>query len=124
MSAPISAAVAAGAIILGIPVMLAAQTAAAAAEAASAADAAALAAADELVGVLVQASGEPCTIAAEIAQVHGAQLVSCETDEETLEARVTVMKASGLVRAIRAARAGPTSSCEASPCTPENVGDL
>ncbi|MDO5749886.1 MAG: flp pilus-assembly TadE/G-like family protein [Rothia sp. (in: high G+C Gram-positive bacteria)] len=57
-------------------------------QAQNAADAAALAAADSLRGI---SSGDPCSIAREIAEANGAQLVGCAfpAREETVDVRVS-----------------------------------
>lgn len=108
MSVPIAAALVAGAVLLGVPVLVASGVTVAGARAANAADAAALAAADALLGIAVSAE-EPCGLAAEISSLHGGTVTGCNVDETLLEARVTVAIRSGLITVTREARAGPPS---------------
>ncbi|SJN11325.1 putative peptidase (putative secreted protein) [Leucobacter sp. 7(1)] len=104
MSAPSAVAVAAAAILLGLPVVAAAAHLEGKHRAAVTADAAALAAADALTG---WADGEPCALAAEVAAAAQADLRECEVNQGTGEARVRVTAGSAPVRAEAGARAGP-----------------
>jgi secretion/DNA translocation related TadE-like protein len=93
-------------VIMAMALMLLfAQSAVLASRAAAAADLAALAAADALRGI---ASGDPCTVAAEVAARHAAVLVSCtEGAGQTVMVR-TELNARTLVGAATGqARAGP-----------------
>ncbi|HEY8753779.1 MAG TPA: Rv3654c family TadE-like protein [Arthrobacter sp.] len=83
--------------------LLLAQSAVMASRAAAAADLAALAAADALRGIT---SGDPCTVAAEVAAHHAATIVSCTegagqsvTVRTDLNARTIFGAASGQARA-------------------------
>ena len=85
--------------------LLLAQSAVLASRAAAAADLAALAAADALRGVT---SGEPCTVAADVAARHAATVLSCtEGDGQTVEVRTELGERSPLGKATGRARAGP-----------------
>lgn len=85
--------------------LLLAQSAVLASRAASAADLAALAAADALRGI---SSGEPCTVAAEVAARHAATVLSCtEGAGQTIEVRTELAERSLLGTATGRARAGP-----------------
>ena len=85
--------------------LLLAQSATMASRAAAAADLAALAAADALRGLT---SGEPCSVAAEVAGRHAATLVSCsEGAGQTVEVRTELRSRTVLGAAIGQARAGP-----------------
>jgi secretion/DNA translocation related TadE-like protein len=85
--------------------LLLAQSATMASRAAAAADLAALAAADALRGLT---SGEPCTVAAEVAGRHAAALVSCsEGAGQTIEVRTELLSRTVLGVASGQARAGP-----------------
>lgn len=85
--------------------LLLAQSAVLASRAASAADLAALAAADALRGL---ASGEPCTVAAEVAARHGAAVVSCtEGTGQTVEVRTELVERTVFGAAHGRSRAGP-----------------
>lgn len=85
--------------------LLLAQSAVLASRAASAADLAALAAADALRGI---SSGEPCTVAAEVAAHHAARVLSCtEGAGQTIEVRTELAEGSLLGAATGRARAGP-----------------
>ncbi|GAA1326397.1 Rv3654c family TadE-like protein [Leucobacter albus] len=108
MSAPVTAAVAACAVLIGIPVLVASGGVVAGARAAVAADAAALAAADALQGLLPD-DPDPCAAATRVAEANAAELDSCELNEGAAEARVGVTVRSGLVQATRQARAGPAA---------------
>lgn len=100
-------AVAAGTILLGVPVLVASGTVVAGARAANAADAAALAAADAMLGIAVATDTDPCGLAGELATRHGATVARCDLAESQLEARITVVVRSGLMTVTREARAGP-----------------
>nr|WP_306968163.1 Rv3654c family TadE-like protein [Arthrobacter oryzae] len=85
--------------------LLLAQSAVLASRAASAADLAALAAADALRGI---SSGEPCTVAAEVAARHAATVLGCtEGAGQTIEVRTELAERSLLGAATGRARAGP-----------------
>jgi secretion/DNA translocation related TadE-like protein len=93
-------------VIMAMALMLLfAQSAVMASRAAAAADLAALAAADALRGIT---SGDPCTVAAEVAARHAAALISCtEGSGQTVMVR-TELNARTLVGAATGqARAGP-----------------
>ena len=126
MSVPVAAALAAGTLILGAPILVATATATAGTLAASAADSAALAAADNLIGLNSLGSSHwngsdsggvqgdvslshagPCGVAAEIVGLHGAVLHSCTISDELLEVRVEVRTRAGPLSLTRVARAGP-----------------
>lgn len=102
------AAVAAGAMFLGVPVLIAAGALGAAAQAGIAADAAALAAADAMMG-LTAAEIEPCALAAELVALHGARLDRCSLDPLAFEARVRASVSAGPLLIARSARAGPAN---------------
>lgn len=108
MSTPVMAALAAGTILLGVPVLIAAGVVDAGARAAIAADAAALAGADAMFGVTA-AEAASCALAEELAAWHGANLESCSADEGTFEVRVRVSVRAGVTSVSRQARAGPPS---------------
>lgn len=82
------------------------QASTAAARAATAADLAALAAADAARGI---SAGDPCSIAADIAQRHGAQISKCQVQGQNLDTvQVELTVLSGLPwKAFGKARAGP-----------------
>jgi secretion/DNA translocation related TadE-like protein len=85
--------------------LLLAQSAVMASRAAAAADLAALAAADALRGIT---SGDPCTVAAEVAARHAAALVSCtEGAGQTITVRTELNARTMLGAASGQARAGP-----------------
>ncbi|MFJ6374348.1 Rv3654c family TadE-like protein [Pseudarthrobacter oxydans] len=85
--------------------LLLAQSAVLASRAAAAADLAALAAADALRGL---ASGEPCTVAAEVAARHGAAVVGCaEGTGQTVEVRTELVERTVFGSAHGRSRAGP-----------------
>ena len=85
--------------------LLLAQSAVLASRAAAAADLAALAAADALRGI---SSGEPCTVAADVAARHAATVISCtEGAGQTIEVRTELGERSLLGAATGRARAGP-----------------
>lgn len=113
MSVPIMAAVTAGALLLGVPVLVASSSAAAGARAASAADSAALAGADALIDVSASAnSDDPCGVAEDMITLHDARLESCVASESTLDVRVEVSVRAGLIVLTRTARAGPPNTAE------------
>jgi len=86
-------------------VLLMAQSAVMASRAAAAADLAALAGADALRGLT---SGDPCTVAADVAVQHNAALLSCtEGTGQTLEVRTVLNVRTLLGAASGHARAGP-----------------
>jgi len=93
-------------VITAIAVMLLlAQSAVLASRAAAAADLAALAAADALRGVT---TGEPCSVAAEVASRHAAAVLTCsEGPGQTVEVRTELAERSLLGAATGYARAGP-----------------
>ncbi|GGH90475.1 Rv3654c family TadE-like protein [Arthrobacter liuii] len=85
--------------------LLLAQSAVLASRAAAAADLAALAAADALRGIT---TGDPCTVAAEVAARHAATVLSCsEGPAQTVEVRTGLRERSLLGAATGHARAGP-----------------
>ncbi|MFC4395457.1 MULTISPECIES: Rv3654c family TadE-like protein [Micrococcaceae] len=85
--------------------LLLAQSAVLASRAAAAADLSALAAADALRGI---SSGEPCTVAADVAARHAATVISCtEGAGQTIEVRTELGERSLLGAATGRARAGP-----------------
>lgn len=100
-------ALAAGVLIIGAPVLLAANSAVAAAHAGSAADAGALAAADAALGLYPDPSVDPCALAAEVARQNRASLHACDVDLATGRARVTASVRVGLFTVSRSAHAGP-----------------
>lgn len=106
MSAPVMIAVGASAVVLAVPVLMAAQVTVAGARAGASADAAAIAGADALLGLLA-VDAEPCDIAEEVVEAVGGELVSCDPNEDALDVRVRVSVRSGLVLVTRDARAGP-----------------
>ena len=111
MSVPAMAAVAAGALLLGAPVLIAANSAVAGARAASAADSAALAAADALIDVSGSGSSrDPCAAAHEVAALHDAKLDACVASESLLDVRVEISVRAGLIVLTRTARAGPPNT--------------
>lgn len=93
-------------VIMALALMLLlAQSAVMASRAAAAADLAALAGADALRGLT---SGDPCTVAADVAARHGAVLVTCtEGPGQTLEVRTELEVRTVLGAASGHARAGP-----------------
>ena len=93
-------------LMLVLAVVALGQAAVAAGKAATAADLSALAAADAARGLT---PGEPCDIAANLAQRHGARLVACEVGGTGLDTvQVEVVLPSGLPwPAHGMARAGP-----------------
>ncbi|GAA1583389.1 helicase [Leucobacter aridicollis] len=107
MSVPIVAAMAGGAVVLALPILVAAQALVAGASAANAADAAALAAADAQFGAVAAESADACEFAAVVAEANGAAIVECSLGPATAEARVTVRARAGVLWATRQARAGP-----------------
>lgn len=85
--------------------LLLAQSAVMASRAAAAADLAALAAADALRGLT---SGDPCNVAAEVADRHDAAVVSCaEGAGQTVTVRTELIARTLLGAATGQARAGP-----------------
>ncbi|WP_082566633.1 Rv3654c family TadE-like protein [Arthrobacter sp. Soil764] len=85
--------------------LLLAQSAVLASRAAAAADLAALAAADALRGIT---TGQPCSVAADVAARHGATVPSCsEGAGQTVEVRTELVDRSLLGAATGHARAGP-----------------
>lgn len=100
------AAVAAGALVLAIPVVIASQTVAAGARAAQAADAAALAAADMSLGMVEWSDMQPCDLAAEVSILNGADVAACVIDQNGGEARVSVTVQIGLFSVTKSAHAG------------------
>ena len=85
--------------------LLLAQSAVLASRAAAAADLAALAAADALRGIT---TGEPCSVAAEVAARHAATVLSCtECEGQTIEVRTRLGERPLLGAATGHARAGP-----------------
>jgi secretion/DNA translocation related TadE-like protein len=85
--------------------LLLAQSAVMASRAAAAADLAALAAADALRGIT---SGDPCTVAADVAARHAATLVGCtEGAGQTITVRTELNARTMLGAASGQARAGP-----------------
>ena len=85
--------------------LLLAQSAVLASRAAAAADLAALAAADALRGIT---TGEPCTVAADVAVRHGATVLSCSQGPgQIVEVRTELGERSVLGAATGHARAGP-----------------
>ncbi|TQJ33850.1 Rv3654c family TadE-like protein [Arthrobacter sp. SLBN-122] len=85
--------------------LLLAQSAVLASRAAAAADLAALAAADALRGIT---TGEPCSVAAEVAARHAATVLNCsEGVGQTVEVRTELVDCSLLGAATGRARAGP-----------------
>lgn len=88
------------ALAVGVVAVLAASVASQLA--ANAADASALAAADAVSGAV---AGEPCAIAAQLAERNGARLVACEVVGAA--ASVTVAVGRGAFDAVASARAGP-----------------
>jgi secretion/DNA translocation related TadE-like protein len=85
--------------------LLLAQSAVMASRAASAADLAALAGADAARGLT---SGDPCTVAAAVAEQHHSRVLACaEGDGETVEVRTELEDRSILGAATGRARAGP-----------------
>ena len=113
MSTPVMAAIACGAVLLGVPVLAAAQATVAASRAAGAADSAALAGADAMVGLLGD-EADPCAMAQEIVEALGGTLSDCSPNTERFEVRVRVAVRSGVVKVTREARAGPPSTGRAS----------
>lgn len=107
MSVPLMVGVAAGTLLLGLPVLVASNAVVAGARAANAADAGALAAADALLGRAAAVDVGPCELAAEVAVLHGAAVARCELDEAALDARVRVTVQLGVISVSREARAGP-----------------
>ncbi len=103
MSAPALLACSAAALCLGLPAIAAAGHLEARHRAAAAADAAALAAADAASGWI---EAEPCTVAGETVDAVGAELVSCEVDAASAEARVVVRAAPPFTAAEARSRAG------------------
>lgn len=93
-------------VIMAMALMLLfAQSAVMASRAAAAADLAALAAADALRGIT---SGDPCTVAAEVAARHAAALVSCtEGASQTVTVRTELNARTMVGAATGQARAGP-----------------
>lgn len=104
MSAPVLAACAASALVLGIPVIAAAAQIEASHRASGIADAAALAAADAASGWV---SGVPCAVAASVAGATEAEIETCAVEAATGTARVTVALRTPLGRVAGVARAGP-----------------
>jgi secretion/DNA translocation related TadE-like protein len=85
--------------------LLLAQSAVMASRAASAADLAALAAADAARGLT---SGDPCAVAAAVAEQHHSRILACvDGDGETVEVRTELEDRSLLGTATGRARAGP-----------------
>ena len=85
--------------------LLLAQSAVLASRAASAADLAALAAADALRGVT---DGEPCTVAAQVAERHGATVLGCNKGAgQTVEVRTELVERTLFGTATGRSRAGP-----------------
>ena len=85
--------------------LLMAQSAVMASRAAASADLAALAAADALRGIT---SGDPCTVAGEVAAHHAASLVSCTVGAgQTVTVRTELKARTMLGAASGQARAGP-----------------
>lgn len=93
-------------VIMALALMLLlAQSAVMASRAAAAADLAALAGADALRGLT---SGDPCTVAADVAVQHSAVLVACtEGAGQTVEVRTELSVRTMLGAASGHARAGP-----------------
>ncbi len=88
-----------------VGVLLLAQSAVMASRAAAAADLAALAAADAARGIT---SGEPCSVAAEVALRHDARLLSCAMGNgDTVQVRTELKAGAVLGTATGRARAGP-----------------
>lgn len=104
MSAPSTAACAFAALALGLPLLAAGAHLEARHRAAGAADAAALAAADAAAGWV---EGEPCALAAELAEAARVRLSSCTVDTATAEARVTVSVRTPIGSTQMRSRAGP-----------------
>lgn len=107
MSVPVTVAVAAGALILAVPVVVAAQSVAAEARASQAADASALAAADMSLGLIEWGDFDPCDLAAEVSMLNGTDLSSCVIEQNGGEARVSVTVQIGLFSVTKSAHAGP-----------------
>jgi secretion/DNA translocation related TadE-like protein len=85
--------------------LLLAQSAVMASRAAAAADLAALAAADAARGLT---GGDPCAVAAAVAEQHHSRILACvEGDDETVEVRTQLEDRSLLGAATGRARAGP-----------------
>lgn len=110
MSVPVMVAVAAGSLVLAVPVIVASQSVAAGARAAQAADAAVLAAADLSLGVIELDGMDSCGLAAEVALMNGANLGECVIEENRGEARVSVTVRIGLFSVTKVAHAGPPGS--------------
>lgn len=108
MSVPVAAAIAAGSVVLALPILAASQLLVAGAQASNAADAAALAAADTFVGLVSGGtSEEPCELAYRIAAENRAELGECAVGPGVAEVRVTARSRVGLFAVERHARAGP-----------------
>ncbi|MET1064148.1 MAG: Rv3654c family TadE-like protein [Arthrobacter sp.] len=92
-------------ILAAVLIVLLAQSAAMALRAAAAADLAALAGADAARGISI---GEPCAVAADVAQRNGASLVSCSEEAgNTVQVRTELNIRTPLGGATGLARAGP-----------------
>lgn len=85
MSVPVNIALAAVALALGIPVIVAGTQLEARHRVAGAADAAALAAADAASGWI---DADPCSLASEVAEAAGARVTSCRVDVADASARI------------------------------------
>ena len=103
MSVPVSVSVAAAALVLGVPVIVAGSQLEVRHRVAGAADAAALAAADAAAGWI---DAPPCEAAAQVVVASGARLDSCDIEAAGAAARVVVAAGSGLGEVRGRAHAG------------------
>lgn len=106
MSAPAVLGVTAAALVVGLPVIIAADAVAGGARASAAADAAALAAADAVLGWTLS-ERDPCELAGEVASAHRGVVTQCEVAPGLGEARVSVTVSGPLWSTTRSARAAP-----------------
>lgn len=111
MGVPVGAAIAAAALAIGVPVIVAGTHLEARHRVAGAADAAALAAADAVTGWV---DAEPCALAEEVTTAVRVELASCAVDARRAEARVETRASTPLGAATARARAGsPVTAGEA-----------
>lgn len=103
MSVPVSVAVAAAALLLGVPVIVAGTQLEVRHRVSATADAAALAAADAAAGWI---DASPCALAAEVVASAEAELGSCEVEAGSASARIVVIASSGLGEVRGRAHAG------------------